>query len=263
MGRVDGKVAIVTGAAGGLGEAITRMLLKEGACVVATDIDEQRLEEVFAAAGKRCLTLSHDVGSEPAWKDIVEKTLSAFGGLDVLVNNAGIVVAGSVEETSLADFQRVQRIHSEGTFLGCKYALPAIRHSGSGSGSIINMSSVTAIGGFPYVLAYSAAKGAIRAMTKSIAAGTSAQGEPIRCNSIHPGRIETPMVRGCREERQRLDADQPVDEGNPSGHPDDIAYMVIYLASDESALMNGSELIIDNGATITDGSVKRRVVRSD
>lgn len=263
MGRVDGKVAIVTGAAGGLGEAITRMLLKEGASVVATDIDEQRLGEMFADAGTQCLALVHDVGSEPAWKAVVETTLGHFGGLDVLVNNAGIVVAGSVEETSLEDFQRVQRIHSEGTFLGCKYALPAMRNSGSGSGSIINMSSVTAIGGFPYVLAYSAAKGAIRAMTKSIAAGTSARGEPIRCNSIHPGRIETPMVRACREERQRLDNTQTVEEGNPSGHPDHIAYMVIYLASDESELMNGSELVIDNGATITDGRVQRRVKPRD
>jgi len=261
MGRVDGKVAIVTGAAGGLGEAITRMLLAEGARVVATDIDTNRLEHLFPDSGDTLLTLAQDVADENAWKYVIKETLDRFAMLDVLVNNAGIVVGGSVEETSLEDFRRVQKVHSEGTFLGCKYALPAMRNSGVGSGSIINMSSVTAIGGFPYVFAYSAAKGAIRSMTKSIAAGTSSEGEPIRCNSIHPGRIETPMVRGLREERERKSGDKELEQGNPPGHPDDIAYMVLYLASDESALMNGSEMLIDNGATITDGSVKQRVKR--
>ncbi|EED35292.1 3-beta-hydroxysteroid dehydrogenase [Luminiphilus syltensis NOR5-1B] len=261
MDRVKGKVAIVTGAAGGLGEAITRMLLAEGARVAATDLEVSKLDQQFDEAADTLLKLSHDVTDEASWQAVVEKTVATFGQLDVLVNNAGIVVAGSVEETSLADFRRVQQVHSEGTFLGCKYGLPAMRNTGSGSGSIINMSSVTAIGGFPYVFAYSAAKGAIRSMTKSIAAGTSAAGEPIRCNSIHPGRIETAMVRGLREERERRSGEQEVERGNPSGHPDDIAYMVLYLASDESVLMNGSEIVIDNGATITDGSVKQRVVR--
>ena len=135
-----------------------------------------------------------------------------------------------------------------------------MRDTGDGGGSIINMSSVTALGGFPYVFAYSAAKGAIRSMTKSIAAATSADGIPVRCNSVHPGRIETEMVRRCREEREALQGD-PVDPGNPSGIPDDVAYLVVYLASDESVWMNGSELVIDNGATITDGSVKLRVQR--
>tara|TARA_R110000772_G_scaffold48089_4_gene109863 strand:+ start:52018 stop:52803 length:786 start_codon:yes stop_codon:yes gene_type:complete len=259
MGRVEGKVAIVTGAAGGLGEAIVRRLLAEGATVVATDINEQSLSKYQEAVGERCMTQCHDVASESSWKEVMEKTLARYGSLDVLVNNAGIVIAGSVEETSLEDFRRVQQVHSEGTFLGCKFALPAMRGTGAGSGSIINMSSVTAIGGFPYVFAYAAAKGAIRSMTKSIAAGTSAVGEPIRCNSIHPGRIETPMVRACREERELLSGTEAVEEGNPSGHPDDIAHAVVYLASDESVWMNGSEMIIDNGATITDGSVKRRV----
>jgi 3(or 17)beta-hydroxysteroid dehydrogenase len=261
MGRVDGKVAIVTGAAGGLGEAMTRRLLEEGAMVVATDISAENLQQTLPDIGGNLLTLVHDVSSESSWKAIIDKTLELFGKLDVLVNNAGIVIAGSVEETSLEDFRRVQKVHSEGTFLGCKYGLPAMRETGDGSGSIINMSSVTSIGGFPYVLAYAAAKGAIRSMTKSIAAGTSAVGEPIRCNSIHPGRIETAMVRECREERELLDGAEAVEEGNPAGHPDDIAHMVIYLASDESVWMNGSEIIIDNGATITDGAVKRRVIR--
>ena len=135
-----------------------------------------------------------------------------------------------------------------------------MRDTGDGGGSIINMSSVTALGGFPYVFAYSAAKGAIRSMTKSIAAATSADGIPVRCNSVHPGRIEPAMVRSCRAAREALQ-DEHVDPGNPSGIPDDVAYLVVYLASDESVWMNGSELVIDNGATITDGSVKLRVQR--
>jgi len=261
MGRVTGKVALVTGAAGGLGQAIVNMLLHEGAQVAATDVDTNALQEKLPPTGKHLLKIYHDVGDENSWREVIETILGVFGRIDVLVNNAGIVIAGSLEDTSLDDFQRVQRIHTEGTFLGCKHVIAAMRESRSGSGSIINMSSVTAIGGFPYVLAYSAAKGAIRSMTKSIAADTSARGEPIRCNSIHPGRIETPMVRECREERENLAGDNSIEEGNPSGHPDDIAYMVIYLASDESVWMNGSELIIDNGATITDGLVKRRVTR--
>jgi len=261
VNRVKDKVAIITGAAGGLGSAIVERLIEEGATVVATDISEEKLRETVDTSNPKILTLEHDVTDENSWIAVIEKTNDVYGRLDVLVNNAGIVIAGSVEETSLDDFRKIQSIHSEGTFLGCKHALPAMRNSAGGSGSIINMSSVTAIGGFPYVLAYSAAKGAIRSMTKSIAAGTSASGEPIRCNSIHPGRIETDMVRQCREERNALEESGEVDEGNPSGHPDDIAYLVVYLASDESVWMNGSELIVDNGATITDGSVQLRVER--
>lgn len=261
MGRVKDKVAIVTGAAGGLGTAIVDRLLDEGAIVVATDINLENLEARGEAYPGRYLSLAHDVGDEAAWSAVIERTLAEFGQLDVLVNNAGIVIAGSAEETSLEDFRLVQRIHSEGTFLGCKYAMPAMRSSGDGAGSIINMSSVTALGGFPYVLAYSAAKGAIRSMTKSIAAATSAEGVPIRCNSIHPGRIETAMVRACREEREKLNDNNEVAEGNPAGQPDDVAYLVIYLASDESVWMNGSELVVDNGATITDGNVQVRVKR--
>lgn len=261
MGRVENKVIIVTGAAGGLGTAIAARLLEQGARVVCTDIATETLKDTAQNNPDHLLVLDHDVTDEDAWRRVIATTVATFGGLDVLVNNAGIVVTGSVEETSLEDFRRVQSVHTEGTFLGCKHALPAMRASGDGSGSIINMSSVTAIGGFPYVLAYSAAKGAIRAMSKSIAAGTSAAGEPIRCNSVHPGRIDTAMVRECREGRMEREEDREVEAGNPAGEPDDIAHLVVYLASDESVWMNGSELIIDNGATITDGAVNLRIKR--
>lgn len=260
MARVQDKVSIVTGAAGGLGASITKHLLREGGKVVATDIDSKRLELVLDGyMGDRLLTLGHDVSCEAGWEMVVGASVSTFGGLDVLVNNAGVVLAGSVEDTSLDDFRRVNSVHSEGTFLGCKHGIPAMRDSGDGSGSIINMSSVTAIGGFPYVFAYSAAKGAVRAMTKSIAATMSISGEPIRCNSIHPGRIQTDMIDQCREQRQATEDSSGVATGNPPGIPDDIAYLVVYLASDESIWVNGSEFVVDNGATITDGQVQRRV----
>ena len=261
MGRLTGKVAIVTGAAGGLGSAISQRLSDEGARVVLTDLNGDKLREVAAQIDGETLVVEHDVTDEGAWEDLIRETLATFGQLDVLVNNAGIVLVGSVENTTLEDFRTVNSIHSEGTFLGCKHAIPAMRNSGDGSGSIINMSSVTAIGGFPYVFAYSAAKGAIRSMTKAIAAGTSAGGEPIRCNSVHPGRIETAMIRECDEDRDNFDDTRAADEGNPPGIPDDIAHLVVYLASDESVWMNGSELVIDNGATITDGRVQLRVRR--
>jgi 3(or 17)beta-hydroxysteroid dehydrogenase len=261
MGRLTGKVAIITGAAGGLGAAMCRRLSENGASVVVTDIRQDAIEQLAGEIGAAALPLVHDVTQEASWRSVFEQTIARFGVVDVLVNNAGIVHVGTVEDTSLDDFRRVNAIHSEGTFLGCKYALPAMRGTGDGSGSIINMSSVTAIGGFPYVLAYSAAKGAIRSMTKAIAAGTSAAGEPIRCNSVHPGRIDTEMVRECADDRARQDARIASDAGNPPGIPDDIAHLVVYLASDESAWMNGSELVVDNGATITDGRVQLRVRR--
>lgn len=261
MDRLKGKVAIVTGAAGGLGSAIVRRLHQEGASVAMTDRDDGAVQALAAQYDERALALAHDVTDEEDWKRIIAGTVEHFGGLDVLVNNAGIVHVGTVEETTLEDFRRVNAVHSEGTFLGCKHALPAMRASGDGSGSLINMSSVTAIGGFPYVIAYAAAKGAIRSMTKAIAAGTSAEGEPIRCNSIHPGRIATAMVASCGEDREKMGDRRSAGNDNPPGEPDDVAYLVVYLASDESAWMNGSELVIDNGATITDGNVSLRVRR--
>lgn len=261
MLRVADKVAIVTGAAGGLGGAIARRLSEQGARLVLTDINGEGLVRLRDSLPGEAVIASQDVTDEEAWRLLVTRTVEDFGGLDVLVNNAGVVAVGTVEETTLEDFRRVNAVHSEGTFLGCKHALPAMRESGDGSGSIINMSSVTAIGGFPYVIAYAAAKGAIRSMTKAIAAGTSAVGEPIRCNSIHPGRIATAMVASCGEDREKMSERRSAGNDNPPGEPDDVAHLVVYLASDESAWMNGSELVIDNGATITDGSVALRVRR--
>ncbi len=256
MGRVEEKVAIITGAASGLGAAAAKLLIREGAKVVLTDINEQAGQALADALGSNALFLRHDVREEQQWVAVIERTLSHFGRLDVLVNNAGVVVVADVEHTTLEDWRFVNAVGTEGTFFGCKHAIPAMRKAGGGS--IINMSSLAGIGGYPMVFSYAASKGAIRAMTKSVAVHCAQNRYNIRCNSIHPGGIATPMVdgfidaaaknmRGTREEATKL--------FSKFGEPDDVGYMVLYLASDESKFVNGSEFIIDNTATITEGVV--------
>lgn len=255
MGRMEGKVAIVTGGAMGIGEATVRLMAREGSRVVLADIDEERGSALAESIGEAVLFIRLDVSDESQWIAAIEKTLSHFGRLDVLVNNAGIVQVSDVEETTMADWRAVHAVHMDGVFLGCKHAIPAMRKTGGGS--IINMSSLAAIGGYEKVFAYSASKGAIRSMTKSIAVHCAQNKYAIRCNSVHPGTMETPLVR------QFLDtvADDPTvpdHQKDPMlGTSEDVAYMVLYLASDESKFVNGSELIIDNTVSITPGIVPK------
>ena len=173
-----------------------------------------------------------------------------FGGLNILVNNAGIVVIADPEETTLAQFRKVQSVMSEGVFLGCKYAIPLIARSWGGS--IINMSSTASHLGYPPFFAYSAAKGAVRSLTKSVAIHCQQKGYRIRCNSVHPGSIETPMIQGAMgrpgEEHEVPDGVLPA---GSIGAPKDVANLILYLASDESRFVNGAEIVIDNGLTIT------------
>jgi 3(or 17)beta-hydroxysteroid dehydrogenase len=252
---MDGKVVIVTGAAMGIGEATVRLLACEGAKVMISDINEEKGRAVAGSIGENALFVRHDVSDEAQWIATIKKTLSVFGCLDVLVNNAGIVQVSDVEQTTMADWRAVHAVHMDGTFLGCKHAIPAMRKTGGGS--IVNISSTAAIGGYPKVFAYSASKGAIRAMTKSIAVHCAQMKYRIRCNSVHPGTVETPLVR------QFLDsvADDPTvpeHQKNPMiGTAEDVGYMVLYLASDESKHVNGSEFLIDNTATITEGIVPK------
>lgn len=258
MGKVEGKVAIVTGAASGLGASSVRLLAREGAKVVITDINEKDGKALAASLGEGVIFFRHDVCNEEEWVGIIEQTLSRFGRLDVLVNNAGVVVVADVEHTTVEDWRFVNAVGTDGTFFGCKHAIPAMRRSGGGS--IINLSSLAGIGGYPLVFAYSASKGAIRAMTKSVAVHCAQNKYNIRCNSIHPGGILTPMVEGFI--KSAADAvDTSMDEArnlfSKLGEPDDVAYMVLYLASDESKFVSGSEFIIDNTATITEGVVPR------
>ncbi len=254
MARVSGKIALVTGAASGLGAADAQRLSEEGAVVILTDIDEKGqtlAEQIHAITGQPTRFYHHDVSDAGRWEEIIKAVEAEFGGLDVLVNNAGIAIVASPEETTLEQFRLTQAIMSEGVFLGCKTAIPAMKRRGGGS--IINMSSVASHLGYPVYFAYSAAKGAVRSMTKSLAVHCQMNGYNIRCNSIHAGAIDTPMVRNSFAQLG-LEAPDPDrhDPANPVGigRPQDVANLVLYLASDESRFMNGAELMLDNALSI-------------
>jgi len=251
MGRLQGKVAIVTGAASGLGRADAIALVREGAKVVLSDINETAgsalAAELNATTKDAAHFLLHDVRDEARWREVIDATVSRFGRLDVLVNNAGVVVVATPETTTLEQFRFANAVMSEGVFLGCKYAIPAMAKGGGGS--IVNMSSVASHLGYPVFFAYSAAKGAVRAMTKAIAVHCQMNKQNIRCNSIHAGAIDTPMVANAS---QQLGMDVSVHEQAPwgLGKPQDVANVVVFLASEESRFVNGTEIVVDNALTV-------------
>ncbi|MDE7547021.1 SDR family oxidoreductase [Acetobacter fabarum] len=251
MTRVAGKVAIVTGAANGIGKATAILLAKEGARVVVADLQEEAGHSTVAeikAAGGEALFVKLNVTQEADWQNAVNLAEQTFGKLDVAVNNAGIAYSGTVESTSLEDWQRVQSINLNGVFLGTKYAVEAMKKAGGGS--IINLSSIEGLVGDPTLAAYNASKGGVRLFTKSAALHCAKSGYRIRVNSVHPGYIWTPMVQGLTKDG--AEARQKLVDLHPLGHlgePEDIAYGILYLASDESKFMTGSELVIDGGYT--------------
>jgi 3(or 17)beta-hydroxysteroid dehydrogenase len=249
MGRVENKVAIVTGAASGVGKEDALLLAREGAKVVLTDLNEKDGAALAAQIGERAMFLKHDIASEADWKNVVARTEEKFGALNILVNNAAILMQGSIEDTTLETWQKVQRVNSDGYFLGCKYGYAAMKKAGGGS--IVNMSSMAAIGGVTSFCAYAASKGAVAALTRSVAAHSRYHHIPIRCNSIHPDGIKTPMVFNLPRDPKKPST---VREGNDPKRlmarfcePADIANLVLFLASDESRFVNGAEYRIDNG----------------
>lgn len=256
MNRVSNKVAIVTGAAAGLGRASVRLLAREGARVVLTDIaDEEgaRLAQAIADEGGEALYLHHDVAREGDWEAVMRSTLDRFGRLDVLVNNAGVGWGGPPEEETLERWRKLMSVNLDGVFLGTKHAIRTMKRNDPPGGSIINLSSIEGIVGDPDLGAYNASKGGVRLYTKSVALYCAKAGLKIRVNSIHPGFIWTPMVEkylgehgSVEEGRKALDAMHPIGH---IGEPDDIAYAVVYLASEESKFMTGAEIVIDGGYT--------------
>jgi 3(or 17)beta-hydroxysteroid dehydrogenase len=251
-GRVEGKVAIVTGASKGLGRADAEALAREGATVVITDVDDAGqgvADEIASATGATVVFKHQDVSDERRWEEVVDEVEKEFGGVDVLVNNAGIVIVAMPEQCTLEQYRQHNAVMNEGVFLGCKTVIPAMRKRGGGS--IINMSSIASHLGYPVFFAYTAAKGAVRAMTKSLAVTCQMQGDNIRVNSVHPGAIDTPMVQAVNQELG-MPAPDPESTEDPVGvgRPEDVANMIVFLASDESRFVNGAELVIDNALSI-------------
>jgi 3(or 17)beta-hydroxysteroid dehydrogenase len=253
--RLAGKCAFVTGGASGLGKAIARAYVAEGARVAIADVDEAGGRAVAESLGQAALFLRHDVTDEEAWRRNLAAAAGAFGRLDTLVNNAGIAVVGNVEKTSLEDWRRVQAVNVEGVFLGCKHALPHLR--AAGGGAIVNMSSVAGIIGDPSLAAYCASKGAVRLLTKSVALHCARKKDGVRCNSIHPVFTATPMVeamladaRDPSQKRAALEACVPLGR---LGEPDDVAAAAVYLVSDEARFVTGTELVVDGGMSVRCG----------
>ena len=247
MGRVENKVAIVTGAASGIGKGCARRLVAEGARVVCTDRDE-RGAQVAAELGAKFVLL--DVTDEAGWQRVVDDTVREFGRLEILVNAAGVAVWGDIERTTLAEWRFVNQVNAEGTFLGCRAALGAMKATG---GSIVNISSVAGLVADADAPAYCASKGAVRLLTKSVALHAARRGYNVRCNSVHPSFIDTPMVDGVvAASRDAAKMRTLVEKAAPLGRigeVDDVAHAVVYLASDESKFVTGAELVVDGGLT--------------
>lgn len=249
MGKLEGKIALVTGGGSGLGKADCLRLAEEGAIVYVTDVNADAAAAVAAQIGSAAVALRHDVASEADWQAVYDRIASDHGRLDILVNNAGIVLVADPEATTIEQFDRVMDIMCKGVFLGCKLGLPLLAKSDNGS--IINMSSTASHFGYAPFFAYSAAKGAVRSMSKSIAVHCQDQGYKVRCNTLHPSSIETPMIQSAEG---RAGEEHAIPEGvlpaGATGAPSDVANLIVYLCSDEARFLTGGEYLVDNGFSI-------------
>ena len=244
MRKLEGKTALITGAARGQGAAEARLFAAEGASVILTDLLDAQGEAVADDIGPAASYHHLDVTDESAWQTIVERVQSQFGRLDVLVNNAGVLKLGPIEQTSLDDYSSVIQVNQIGVFLGMRAAIPLMR--AAGGGSIINVSSIDGLVGMTYAAAYVASKFAVRGMTK-VAALELGQ-ERIRVNSVHPGGVDTPMVQGAGDNMGSNKPFSNVPLGR-IGTPEDVARMALFLASDDSAYCTGCEFVVDGGLT--------------
>jgi NAD(P)-dependent dehydrogenase (short-subunit alcohol dehydrogenase family) len=253
MGRVQDKVALVTGAASGIGLATAALLAREGARVVIADIDQMAGERAAAAIGTGAVFHQLDVTREDDWTALTDRVAGDLGRLDILVNNAGVVLMKSIEETTLEAWRNLMAVNLDGVFLGCKHAVRVMKERGGGA--IVNMSSIAGMIGHVSLAAYCASKGGVRLLTKSVALHCARRGYNIRCNSVHPSFADTPMLdsmiavgRDPAKMRESLTTAAPLGR---LAEPDEIAGMILFLASDESAFTTGAEFVIDGGLTAT------------
>jgi NAD(P)-dependent dehydrogenase (short-subunit alcohol dehydrogenase family) len=251
LARLENKVVLISGGASGIGAETARLVLREGGKAVLADCDEAKGNALAAELGNSAAFVALDVTHEAAWQKAVATTVETYGGLHGLLNAAGIGVRNSIEDCSLEDYRRVNDINSMGTFLGCKTAIAAMKRSGGGS--IVNISSVLGLRGASYAMAYCASKGAVRSLTKNVALHCAQMKYAIRCNSVHPGYIDTPMIAPrLAGTIDNMTGRQWLEELHPLGRlgrAEEVANMILFLLSDESTFSTGSEFVCDGGLT--------------
>lgn len=247
-GRVHGKVALVTGGAKGIGRASARLLAAEGAQVLISDVDVAAGEALVAEIGPAATFIRHDASSESDWLHVMAHLREHYGRLDILLNNAGILLHGNIEDATLEDWQKIMRVNADSVFIGCREGIALMKETG---GSIINLSSIAALAGRDDYLAYSASKGAVAALSRSVAAFCRRRKYRIRCNTLHPDGVLTDMTSGSLP--KGLDPTRMTIDSDPMNRmclPEDVAGSVLFLASDESRAINGVELRIDSGQMV-------------
>ena len=252
MSRVEGKVAIITGAASGLGFAAAQKLLEEGAKVMLSDINEEVInsmsERLSQFSQTQFSTCIHDVTNEDSWIELIDKSEKDFGKINILVNSAGISLGADIVSTDFEIWKKVHEVNLDSVFLGCKYAIPKM--SAHGHGSIINISSISGIVAGWNTAAYNSSKAGVRLLSKSVALYCAKKGYDVRCNSLHPAFVNTPILDPLK---QAFGADEAVAKlarqipMNKIGDTDDVSYAILYLASDESKFMTGTEIVLDGG----------------
>ncbi|RHW37406.1 SDR family oxidoreductase [Lysinibacillus yapensis] len=248
MTRLEGKVAIITGGAGGMGASHAKRFIEEGAKVVIADLASSNAEDFTKELGENAMFVAADVTNEASWESLVATTIEKFGKVDILVNNAGISTASIIEETTLESFQKVVLINQVGVFLGMKHVVPHMKENKSGS--IINISSISGLRGTKGGVSYGASKFAVTGMTKSVALEVAEFG--VRVNSVHPGVIKTKMTDPAFIGEEAAKTIQPFIDKIPvkrMAEPEEVTNLVLYLASDESSYSNGAEFVVDGGST--------------
>ncbi len=252
MGRVENKVAIVTGAASGLGFAASQKLMDEGAKVLLTDINEEVMNSMSDRLSNysktQFETIVHDVANEESWINAIDKAENHFGKINILVNSAGISLGADIVSTDFEIWKKVHQVNLDSVFLGCKYAVPIM--SKSGQGSIINLSSISGIVAGWNTAAYNSSKAGVRLLSKSVALYCAKKGYDIRCNSVHPAFVDTPILDPLKQAFGEENAVAKLSRQIPMnkiGDTDDVSYAILYLASDESKFMTGTEIVLDGG----------------